>query len=170
MPYDNIQWNLLDVALYSCTCPVATYISLDANGETLVVKSVQSEPPIWGWGALIGHSSNMYSTIAIKWYVRGNRACANWDIQTCVSSLEYSVHEHHGQGQSCRVAVPAAPEWCRNLRLLGAPAPQHFYKHKNLQFLNLHHRLVDYGVNIYCIQKSMSWAVNIYYCIVYMQY
>jgi hypothetical protein len=33
--------------LYSCTCPVTTYISLDANGETLVVKSVQSERPIY---------------------------------------------------------------------------------------------------------------------------
>jgi hypothetical protein len=53
-------------ALYSCTCAIATYISLDANGETLVVKSVQSERPIRGCGALIGHSSNMYSTISIK--------------------------------------------------------------------------------------------------------
>jgi hypothetical protein len=32
-------------ALYSCTCPIATHISLDANGEILVVKSVQSERP-----------------------------------------------------------------------------------------------------------------------------
>jgi hypothetical protein len=32
--------------LYSCTCPIATYILLDANSETLVVKSVQSEHPI----------------------------------------------------------------------------------------------------------------------------
>jgi hypothetical protein len=33
-------------SLYSCTCPIAAHISLDANGETLVVKSVQSEHPI----------------------------------------------------------------------------------------------------------------------------
>jgi hypothetical protein len=82
--------------LYSCTCPVATYISLDANGETLVVK-------IWGWGALIGHSSNMYSTIGIKWYVRGNRACAYWDIQTCISSLEYSALLEMDQRKSSRL-------------------------------------------------------------------
>jgi hypothetical protein len=79
--------------LYSCAYPAATYISLDANSETLVVKSVQSERPIWGWGTLNGHSSNMYSAFGIKWYVRvrGNRSCANWDIQTCISSLEYSA-------------------------------------------------------------------------------
>jgi hypothetical protein len=32
--------------LYSCTCLVDTYISLDANGETLVVKSVHTERSI----------------------------------------------------------------------------------------------------------------------------
>jgi hypothetical protein len=34
---------LVQYILYSCTFPLAAYISLDANGETLVVKSVQSE-------------------------------------------------------------------------------------------------------------------------------
>jgi Immunoglobulin domain len=37
----EVKTTLCIYALYSCTCPIATYISLDANGETLVVLSVQ---------------------------------------------------------------------------------------------------------------------------------
>jgi hypothetical protein len=88
----NNFWTCINIfTIPHCIPALALLPSTYHLMPTLVVKSVQSELPIWGCGALIGHSSNMYSTIGIKWYVRGNRACANWDIQTCFGSLEYSA-------------------------------------------------------------------------------
>jgi hypothetical protein len=74
------------------TCPIATYISLDANSGIHVAR-VSNQSASSSDGALwLDTFDNKCFTFGIKWYVRGNRACAGIQcIQKVLNNLIFSL-------------------------------------------------------------------------------